>query len=365
MERRNIITTPQLFSILFLSRIIVGFTYNLGCAESTEMWDHVVSAGIALVISLIICIPTYYIYVKNPNMDILDHSLKLFGKFGIVFVALYAIYYIFASCYTLSLFNKFVSNVMNPNISTVLLSLAVVTVTAYAACKGIEGLARTCAIILFIIMIAIIFIVFTLISQIDVMNYSPLLFDGTKDALNGVIYMISRDFYIPLMIMLLPFVNGNVKRTIIGINCTIFVFIIFIITLVVGVLGDYLKTQVFPLYAAASVAEIGVFRRLDAFYLGIFTTGLFIEIAVFLFAFSLIVTKMFSKYVGRVSVIIGAALILILSLLMPHFKALVLIFYNMYIVFSFTIVVAFIIPCIVLFRIQSQKKKERKQKYEA
>lgn len=364
MERRNIITTPQLFSILFLSRLIVGFTYNLECAQSTGMWDQVISAGVALVISLLICIPVYIIYVKNPNMDVTDRCLELFGKFGIIFMIIYGVYYIFVSCYTLSLFNKFVSNVMNPNISTALLSLAVVIVTAYAACKGIEGLARTCSIILFIIMAAVIFIVFTLISQVDVMNYSPLLLDGVSDALNGVIYMVSRDFYIPLMIMLLPFVNGNVKRTIIGINCTIFIFIIFVITLVVGVLGDYLKTQVFPLYAAASVAEIGVFRRLDAFYLGIFTTGLFIEIAVFLFAFSLIVTKIFSKYVGRVSVIVGATLILILSLLIPNFKILVYCFYDMYVVFSFTIVVAFIIPCIVLLKMWTQKKKRKEQKYE-
>ena len=364
MERRNIITTPQLFSILFLSRLIVGFTYNLECAQSTEMWDHVISAGVALVISLLICSPIYLLYVKNPNIDVTDRCLELFGKFGIVIIAIYGLYYIFVSCYTLSLFNKFVSNVMNPNISTTLLSLAVVIVTAYAACKGIEGLARTCSIILFIIMAAVIFIVFTLFSQIDVMNYSPLLLNGVADASNGVIYMISRDFYIPLMIMLLPFVNGNVKRTIIGINFTTFIFIIFVITLVVGGLGDYLKTQVFPLYATASVAEIGVFRRLDAFYLGIFTTGLFIEIAVFLFAFSLIVTKIFSKYVGRGSVVVGATLILILSLLIPHFKVLIFAFYNMYVVFFFTIIVAFIVPCIILLKIWTQKKQRKEQQYE-
>ena len=42
---------------------------------------------------------------------------------------------------------------------------------------------------------------------------------------------------------------------------------IILILVIVGALGDFIRTQIYPIYAAASVAELGIFKRVDALFL--------------------------------------------------------------------------------------------------
>lgn len=357
MERKNIITTPQMFSLLFLCNIIVGITYNLPMSKSSNMWDHIISALIALLINFIIIIPNYKLYKINPTMNIADTCAVNFKKFGIFLLIIYGLYYLFAGCYTLSLFNIFVKDVVNPEISMFTLTLCVILASSYAASKGIEGLARSCTIILFIICIAIIFIIFTLVPQINIMNYSPLLYNGFKDAANGVIYLVSLSFYIPLFSIVAPFAKGNIKKILLTTCTFIYIFFILVVVVVTGSMGEYLKTQSFPIYSATSVAEIGVFRRLDAIYLGIFTSGLFITISLFLFAFFLVMKRIFGEKKGKIIIFAGDLIVLIISMILPQFQNISYVFYDMNFILIFTIITSFVIPLILLIKHRIQMKR--------
>lgn len=357
MERKNIITSAQLFSLLFLSSIIIGISYNLPMAKSSNMWDHIISAAIAFIVNIVFILPIYKLYKINPIMSIADNCFVSFKKIGILFLIIYALYYLFACCYTLSLFNIFVRDVVNPDISLFILSTCVILAASYAASKGIEGIARACTIILFIICISIGFIVFTLIPQIDIMNFSPLLLDGFSDTFNGTIYLVSLSYYIPLSAIIYPFAKGNVKKTLFFANLSIYLLFIFIVVIVTGALGDYLKTQNFPLYTATSVAEIGVFKRLDAIYLGIFTTGLFITVSIFLFAFFLVMKRIFGEEKNKIIIISGNILVLTISLILPVFKEVSYFFYDMNFILVFTFLVSFVIPLIILIKHKLRLKK--------
>ncbi len=357
MERKDIITTPQMFALLFLSTIIVGITYNLPMSQSSNMWDHLISAVISFFINLIFLMPIYKLYKINPTMNIADNCAVSFKRIGVLFLIIYGLYYLFACCYTLSLFNIFVKDVVNPDISLFMLTLCVILASSYAAAKGIEGLARACTIILFIICLAIVFIIFTLIPQIDVMNYSPLLYEGVNDTINGSIYLVSLSFYIPLAAVIAPFAKGNIKKTLITTSAIVYASFILVIIIVTGALGNYLKTQSFPIYTATSVAEIGVFKRLDAIYLGVFTSGLFITTSLFLFAFFLVMKRIFGEEKSKIIIILGDILVLIISVALPMFRDLSYLFYNMNFIMIFTVLTAFIIPLIVLIKNKMQTKR--------
>lgn len=357
MERKNIITAPQLFSLLFLCSVIIGITYNLPMAKSSNMWEHIISAVAAFLINFILIFPTYKIYKQNPTMNIADNCAVNLKKFGIFFLIIYALYYLFVCCYTLSLFNIFVRDVVNPDISLFMLSLCVILAASYAACKGIEGIARACTIILFIVCVAISFIVFTLLPQIDVMNYSPLFLYGFDDALNGTFYLVSLSFYVPLAAIIMPFAKGNLKKTLVIANALIYLLFIFVVIIVTGALGDYIKTQSFPIYTATSVAEISVFKRLDAIYLGIFTLGLFITVSIFLLAFFLVMKRLFGEKKSKTIIFWGDILVLIISLILPEFKEFSYFFYDMNLIFIFTIITAFVIPMIILIKHRLQIKR--------
>ena len=356
MERKNIITAPQLFSLLLLSSIIIGITYNLPMAKSNNMWDHVISAIIAFFVNIVFIFPIYKLYKLNPIMNIADNCAVNLKKIGIFFLIIYALYYLFACCYTLSLFNIFVRDVVNPDISLFMLSLCVILAASYAACKGIEGIARACTIILFIICVSIVFIIFTLLPQIDKMNYSPLLLNGVDDTINGSLYLLSLSFYIPLAVVIMPFAKGNLKRTLFIANAIIYILFIFVVIIVTGALGDYLKIQSFPIYTATSVAEIGVFKRLDSIYLGIFTSGLFITVSLFLFAFFLVMKRIFGEEKSKIIIISGDVLVLVISLILPKFKEVSYFFYDTNFIFIFTLLTAFVIPMIILIKHKLQVK---------
>lgn len=356
MERKDIITAPQLFSLLFLVNIIIGITYNLPMAQSSNMWDHAISAAVALLINVVYLLPVYKLYKINPTMSIADNCAVNFKKLGTVFLIIYGVYYLFACCYTLSLFNIFVRDVVNPDISLFMLTLCVILAASYATCKGIEGIARACTIILFIICASIAFIVLTLIPQIDVMNFPPLLFEGLTDTVNGTVYLASLSFYVPLAAIIMPFAKGSIKKTLIASTVSIYALFVLVIAVVTGALGDYLKTQNFPIYTATSVAGIGVFKRMDAIYLGIFTTGLFITVSLFLFAFFSVMKRLFGEGKSKIIIFLGDALVLILSLILPMFKEVSCFFYDIKFIFMFTMATAFVIPLVILIKHKMQIK---------
>ncbi len=357
MERKDVITAPQLFSFLLLCNIITGITYNLQIAKSTSMWDHILSAVFAFFINTLFIFPIYKLRKINPAMNIADHCAVSFERLGKIFLTIYGIYYLFACCYVLSLFNIFVRDIINPEISLFLLTLCVVLAASYAACKGIEGLARACSIILFLICLAIIFILLALFPQIEPLNFSPLLYNGVTDTFNGTLYLMSLSFFLPLAAVLAPFSKGNIKKALIATNSCVYILFIFSIFVVVGALGDYLQTQSFPLYTATSVAEIGVFRRLDAIYLGIFTAGLFIMVAIFLFAFFLVMKKLFGSKHSKKIIFGGDVFLLIFSLMVPIFRDVAKFFFDINFIVVFTVLTAFVIPVIILIRHKMQLRK--------
>ena len=51
MSKNSVITVPQLFGMLFISRMIVNITYNPYMASTGDVIDHLLSAGIAYLLT--------------------------------------------------------------------------------------------------------------------------------------------------------------------------------------------------------------------------------------------------------------------------------------------------------------------------
>ena len=359
---KRCITVGQLFCMLFISRMIVNLTYSPIISSSNSMWDHIISAIISFFITFLLVIPVYFICNKREPMNIADISCFLLGKIGLIFVFVYAIYYIFVCIYTLSLFDDFVANVMNPKTPIILMSSAIMLTAAYGAYKGIEALVRTSGFILFLIVVASLFIIITLLPNIDKLNYEPLMYYGNGNVVNGILLMISMTSCIPAMAMLIPLTKGNVKKGILLWNIAVYFSISIFIVVIVGALGDYLKTQMFPIYTATTIAGIGFLKNLDALYLGIWTTGLFIKISLFLLLFSMCVKRIFGNKAARISILLGAIIITILSNLVINYRSLSNFIYNINFLLSFTLLTSFLIPLILL--IVDYIKAERRKKIE-
>lgn len=356
-EKKVTISAAQLFVLLFISRTIVNITYSLYIADTSQMWDNLISTVISFFLTLLMVVPVYLLYKRDKPHSILDQGYMAFKKFGAAIAILYALYFIWVLCYTLSLFDLFVTDLMNPKISSAVLSFGVIIASVYGAYKGIEALGRTSGLILIAVLAAFVFLVCALTPQIDPLNYKPLFYDGASGTVNGVLLMLARNSCIPALAILLPFAKGNVKKGI-GWWCTaIYGSSALVIFLVVGVLGDYLSTQPFPVYSATSVAQIGVFQRMDAVFLGVWTAGIFIKCALFLYLVSLCVKKMWGEKAARISIIVTGAAVLLMTYGITASNALMSILFNNNVLLALTLITAVAVPLIVLFAGRKRRKR--------
>lgn len=347
-ENKSIITAGQLFGMLFISRMIVNMTYNPLLTGGESMWDHILSSAISFVLVFAMVVPVYKMCNMRGGIDVANASYALLGKAGAVICIIYALYYAFISIYTLSLFDSFVSNAMSPKVPILALSFAVIIVSCYAAYKGIEGIARASFLILILIVIALLFIAFALLPQIDYRNFTPFMYDGSKQTVNGVILMLSRTACIPAMAMLLPTVKGNKKRGLIVWNTAVYVTIAILITVIVGSLGDYLKTQSFPIYTATCIAEIGILQKLDVLYLGFWIMGLFVKMSLFIYLTAACMRRILGEKASKVSIFISGIIIAVLSYFISGHKEFIALVYNLRAIMVFTLITAIIIPLTLL-----------------
>lgn len=304
MEKRLVISVSQMFSMLFISRLVVETTYSVIMTEGNNLFDHILSAGIAFFVVILLILPVYFLFKIDTSMDVLDNSYELLGKAGSLVSGIYALYFLFTCVHTLALFKIFLSNVINPPVSTEVLLTTMVIAASYGAYKGVEGLARTSGIILFFMIISMLFIGLSLAKQTDCLNFSPFLYQGTKSFEGGIMFMVSRSSCIPAMAILFPMAKGNLKKGIFVWNLSIYALISVVILLMVGSMGDFLQTQLFPVYTAASIAKIGSLEHLDALYLGIWTMGIFIKLSLFFMLSGECVKKVAGEKLGKFFVLI-------------------------------------------------------------
>lgn len=348
------ISVSQLFIMLFISRTIVNITYSVYVTDTRNMWEYITSCGITFILTLFMAMPVYYMNKKFNGESVLDVSYNIFNRVGTVIAIIYAVYFVWVLCYTLSLFDLFVTDLMNPKISSVALSLAVIGASIYGSYKGVEALARSSSIVFISIVALVLFIVCALFSQVDKLNIEPLFNNGVNATVDGVLFMIARNSCIPVMAVALSLTNGGntkIKKGIFWWCFGIYATSAVLIYLSVGVLGRYyLATQTFPIYTVASVAQIGIFKRLDAVFLGVWTAGIFIKSSLFIYLVSLCIKKIWGEKASKIAIAVTGAIVFLCSFGISSSQTMVDILFNNYILLSLTILTAVVIPLILLLK---------------
>lgn len=345
----NTITAGQLFCMLFIIRMVVNITYSPFMVASGQMLDQTISACLSIVLIILIAIPIYCLHRRWPNDNLVDQASIMTGRFlGAVITVFYGLYFLYVCSYNLSFYSAFITNVMAPKFSSVLLTLAVLLTACYGAFRGVEALARASGIIIVIVVACLLFFITALLFKIDTLNYTPLLYNGTGEIWTGIEQMIGTSSCIVFLGMLLPLTKGNIRKGFCAWVFSTYTTLIILILVIVGVLGDYVRTQIFPIYAAASVAEMGIFKRVDALFFAVWTTCLFIKISLGLHLFSLCVKKILGGKAARISILFGAAAVFAYSLWNVNHENSTFYIYQIGKTFWITISATLFVPLILL-----------------
>ena len=87
-------------------------------------------------------------------------------------------------------------------------------------------------------------------------------------------------------------------------------------------MGDFVTTQLFPVYTATSIGKFGSLRHLDCLYLGIWISGIFLKTSLFLLLASEGIKKIWGEKIRKGFIIVFGVLSSILVFFIGNFKIL-------------------------------------------
>ncbi len=358
MEKRPSVSVNQIFGMLFISRVVVIVTYGTLLIGDSELWDHLISVPISFFLTFIFVWPLYKLFCMDKNMNLMDNSKELVGKFSGIIIFIYIIYFLIISLHTLAIFNNFILNAVNPPISLPLLSVLLLFSACYGAYKGLEALVRTSGFIFMATVFSVIFLGVSLFYSIENINYTPFLYNGLESVKEGVIYMLSQSVCIPALAVLFPMAKGDYRKGMLLWNIGVYSVFGMVIILITGTMGDFVKTQLFPVYSAAGIGKFGTFRHLDALYLAIWMSCIFLKLSLFLLLAGEGVKKIFGEKIRKISIVIFSGLMSLFPFFYGNFQVLHESFVTN-ILLIYLIVVAIIIPIIFLILKNRKIKKEK------
>ena len=359
MEKRPCISVGQMFSLLFVSRMVITITYGTLLIGDSDIWDHLISACISFFATFLIILPIYKLFSMDKKMNIFDNFRDLMGKFGYAFILIYVFYFIVITFHTLNIFNSFISNAINPPLSIPLLSVFLLLSSCYGAFKGLEALGRTCTFIIVATVLSFIFLAISLFSSIETINFKPFMYESCESVYEGFFYMISQSSCLAAMAVLFPMAKGSKIKAIIFWNMGVYLSFVVIIALVVGTMGDFVETQLFPVYTAASIGKFGSLRHLDCLYLGIWISGIFLKTSLFLLLASEGIKKIWGEKVRRGFIIVFGILSSVLVFFIGNLKTLREISITNFL-FIFLILIVVIFPIILIILKKRKLLKEEK-----
>lgn len=166
---------------------------------------------------------------------------------------------------------------LQPQASPLAIALIVILVASYIAWLGIEPLARSSMIITVVICIGTLMIFFGTFPRISRLNFSPLFYDGAQAFTYNIISSFSQTVELAALAIMVPMTSGKIKKGFFVWLGGLLVFLYVIVFSVVGVLGEFSESQLFPVYTATVLSEFNVIQRLDALQTGIWLTAVIVK----------------------------------------------------------------------------------------
>ena len=324
--KRNKIAPIGIFTLLFVSRLMVSMTTMQSVYTGIVGPDIVLSFVGALAFVIILSLPAVYCIKRKKN----PFSVKWVS-------ALYGLYFVLLAGLTISRFSYFASTTINAESSAFIYLFPAIVCAVYGAILGIEALTRFSSVAFILLIIGIITVILCNYRNINEINLYPVI---TKDADNILknILVITTDTIEPaLFLCLSKRVNGVAIRQYVFAILAFFTAIITLFYTAIAVMGDFASTQQFPLYSLFEQANVGGFERINVIHISFWMLGVFIKTTLLIYCASIC----FDKIKQKNNCIICSVFVLGTSALITKFNQYTNVVYS-------TTVVMFFAFCVLL-----------------
>lgn len=259
------VTARQFFSLLYLSLLSSIFMYISSAQIYISKTEALLRPLIFIVISIIAMLPSFFIYKRFKMSEKTGENTE-FKKtaFFKVVAGLYAVVYLIGIIRSVARFDLFASSELFPGSDMTFFIIALIAVCALLSLLGLGALSRAGGIFIFIVIFATGFVMLSLWQELDFLNFTPLFENGVLKFLwDGLLFGIQAS-EIGTIILFIPEIKGNISKGFIWWAILSSLTFIAVLFFVIGTLGVFADTQLFPTYTAVTLAKFGLLERMDA-----------------------------------------------------------------------------------------------------
>lgn len=306
------ISAFQFFTMLFLTRTLTTVTYLSSYTENIRLSDMLIQPIFRIAIGTFIMLPLYFLYKKNRDKNLLD-MLSIKSKvIARVVAVIFIVFFFYFTVVTIARLDLFAGTVVFPETDLTYILIFAIVLCCYGAFLGLEALGRSAVISIAFVVPALVFIMVTLFKKVDLLNLTPLFYNGVTPVVKVAIDSVGQTVEYAIIATALPRVTGNIKKGffIWLILQTLLMAVMFFFACTV--MGNFASTQLFPFHTLASLAEFSMFSRLDAVFTSVWIMCAFIKAGLLIYLQTDILTTHFGK-VKRTSYILIVGLLTIIA----------------------------------------------------
>lgn len=335
--KRNMIAPVNLFFLLFVSRVIIGFTVSSSALKSRYSLDLVYSTFAAFFVTALISLPA--VISASKGKCVMDNR---------ILSAFYGFYFIFSGAVNIAKFAVFSSTELNQSAKIIVLAGLMIVACAYAASLGVEAISRFGSMVFFITLLGIAGVMAEGAGDFSYLNLFPVTQNSSKSIIMNILFSVCSTNELVLFIALAPKVNGKTaKPYYFSIGASYFAMML-LIGFTVGVLGDTASLSAYPLFQVSQLSKLGTGERLEVIFTALWIFAAFLKVTLFLYCAGEAFTfrNKAVRYIACAAAMFGISAYLIYGTSFESRQELVL--YSAFAVF------AFVLP--LLYLIFSRKK---------
>ncbi len=268
---QNKVTTFQFYSLLYICSVVAAFMFVSTTIINLGTTDAILYPLVFGILSLITIIPTFVFYNKSNGQSVLIATKEKSKSFSVILALSYSVLVFVLLLRTLARLDLFVSSEVFPENTMTFLIVSIVIVSTFLSMLDIGALSRASTIFLILVTASVSIVVISAFSNIESINFVPLFMNGEEAFLKQA---LAYSVFFPesaCLVLFLSNIKGDIKKG----YLVYIIFLVLSLTIVsftvVGALGAFSTTQLFPAFAISSVGEFRVLERFESIQSSVWT----------------------------------------------------------------------------------------------
>ncbi len=257
------VTSNQFYTLLYLSLLSSVLMYLSSSRIDIASTDAILRPLLFVPLSIGFIIPSFLVLKRYKT---LQHNRQYIQKSILLKIIsfIYAVVYFISILKATARFDLFVSTELFPNSDMTVFLAVMIICCAAVAFLGVGALSRAAVCFAFLVILSTVFVMISLWNDVDFLNFTPLFENGILKLGEESLLFTMQATELGTIIIFLPQIEGDIKgkfkwwAVFSGISFSAILFF------VVGSLGEFADTQLFPTYASVTIASFGLLERIDA-----------------------------------------------------------------------------------------------------